>query len=600
MGTCSVPRRWWIGWAVVLTSVPVSGQASESTGLARRLDGLREVPDDAPGVPARSVPGAPRAVPVALGPFASVQVNVDANGANIPGDAANEPSIAVDPTNPDRIAIGWRQFDTVASNFRQAGYGYSTDGGRTWTFPGVIEPGVFRSDPVLDFDANGTFYYDSLSIPSNFEAHVFRSIDGGATWGSPVFAFGGDKQWFTIDRTGGPGAGNLYQAWNVFGSCCGNDTFNRSLDGGATFGVPTSIPGMPDFGTLAVGPAGELYVCGWDPSGLIDFVVARSTDAHLPATPSFTTVVVDLGGDFALGSTGAPNPGGLLGQAWIAVDRSGGPNDGHVYALASVDPPGPDPLDVRFARSTDGGATWSPSVRVNDDPSDPDSWQWFGTMSVAPNGRIDVVWNDTRASGAANVSELYLASSADGGLSFSANRVASPAFDSWLGWPNQNKIGDYYDMISDATGAHLAWAATFNGEQDVYYLRICAAEAAAGSTARNGGGGNPLGFVEVVPAVVGSTWDTLVDVATPGALASLVVVAKGGPTSGILLSGPLHGELLCLPPFLPADVAAGAHSIPIPDDCSLVGRTLSTQAATVAPGGSIALNNALDVTLGSF
>jgi hypothetical protein len=34
------------------------------------------------------------------------------------------------------------------------------------------------------------------------------------------------------------------------------------------------------------------------------------------------------------------------------------------------------------------------------------------------------------------------------------------------------KIGDYYDMVSDLVGAHVAWAATFNNEQDVYYLRI--------------------------------------------------------------------------------------------------------------------------------
>jgi hypothetical protein len=33
-------------------------------------------------------------------------------------------------------------------------------------------------------------------------------------------------------------------------------------------------------------------------------------------------------------------------------------------------------------------------------------------------------------------------------------------------------MGDYFDMISDYTGAHLAWAGTFNGEQDVYYSYI--------------------------------------------------------------------------------------------------------------------------------
>ena len=40
--------------------------------------------------------------------YVSVQVNVDELGNNIPGDAANEPSVAVDPTAPGRIVIGWR------------------------------------------------------------------------------------------------------------------------------------------------------------------------------------------------------------------------------------------------------------------------------------------------------------------------------------------------------------------------------------------------------------------------------------------------------------------------------------------------------------
>ncbi len=96
--------------------------------------------------------------------ISTVQVNVDESGLNIVGDAANEPSIAVDRNDPNRMAIGWRQFNTITSNFRQAGYGFTTDGGQTWTFPDVIEPGVFRSDPVLDSDADGNFYYNSLTI----------------------------------------------------------------------------------------------------------------------------------------------------------------------------------------------------------------------------------------------------------------------------------------------------------------------------------------------------------------------------------------------------------------------------------------------------
>ena len=33
-------------------------------------------------------------------------------------------------------------------------------------------------------------------------------------------------------------------------------------------------------------------------------------------------------------------------------------------------------------------------------------------------------------------------------------------------------MGDYFDMISDETGAHLAWTNTLNGEEDVYYSHI--------------------------------------------------------------------------------------------------------------------------------
>src|SRR5438093_1078456 len=44
------------------------------------------------------------------GPFVSHQVNVNGAGQNITGDAGNEPSISVDPTDHNRMVIGWRQF----------------------------------------------------------------------------------------------------------------------------------------------------------------------------------------------------------------------------------------------------------------------------------------------------------------------------------------------------------------------------------------------------------------------------------------------------------------------------------------------------------
>src|SRR4030095_17220232 len=86
--------------------------------------------------------------------------------------------------------------------------------------------------------------------------------------------------------------------------------------------------------------------------------------------------------------------------------------------------------------------------------------------------RTAAVGNDARNTGLVNRSQLYYSYSTDGGANWSINEPASPVWDSFVGWPNQQKIGDYYDMTSDSTGAHLAFAATFNNEQDVYYMRI--------------------------------------------------------------------------------------------------------------------------------
>ena len=67
---------------------------------------------------------------------------------------------------------------------------------------------------------------------------------------------------------------------------------------------------------------------------------------------------------------------------------------------------------------------------------------------------------------------LFYSYSNDGGVTWSANEQASPVWNSMIGFPNQAKIGDYYHMVSDNDGADLAWSATFNGGQDVYYTRL--------------------------------------------------------------------------------------------------------------------------------
>jgi hypothetical protein len=426
-----------------------------------------------PAAPPRKIETSPRMISP-FGVFTSYQANVDASGNNILGDAANEPAISVDPTDGNKMMIGWRQFDSIQSDFRQGGWGYTTDGGIHWTFPGVLQPGVFRSDPVTKSDETGNFFYLSLR-GDDFCDDVWRSTDGGQTFieESPDGAgHGGDKQWFTIDTTGGTGHGFLYQFWTEF-FACDFGAFNRSTDTGVTWQSPISPANFTDTGTLEVDNNGNLFVGG----GGSPFRCLRSANAQNPAvTPTFDqNATVDLGGDLIQGGI---NGIGLCGQTFVAVDRTGTNNN--VYMLASTTPDFVSGTNVMFSRSTDGGLTFSAPHRINDDPVNPNKWHWFGTLSVAPNGRIDVVWYDTRNAANNIDSQLFYSFSTDGGATWAPNIAVSNSFNPQAGFPNNQKIGDYITIVSDNTGGNVAYAATFNvnpqavggHEQDVYFVRV--------------------------------------------------------------------------------------------------------------------------------
>ena len=467
-------------WILALASLAT---ARGQTPLAGRFPGPLEKYDMPPAYIYR-LDKSPRMISH-YGSFVSYQVNVDANGNNIVGDAANEPSISVDPTDGNKMAIGWRQFDTWQSNFRQAGWGYSTDGGLTWTFSGVLDNGVFRSDPVLNSDETGTFFYLSLQSDVNLSFYcddLWRSTSGGQSWtlvSGKRGAGGGDKEWFTIDRTPtSMGHGFQYQSWAPGIFACNSGGFSRSIDGGVTWQTPINIPNDPQLGTLDVDSNGNLFIGGGDTGS--QFWCLRSSNAQNPAvTPSFDQITtVNLGGRMVFG--GSINPGGWVGQIFLVVDRSGGPPNNNVYMLATVEPFGAtNGSDVMFARSTDGGLTFSAPHRINDDPINHNKWHWFGTLAVAPKGRIDSVWYDTRNAANNIDSQLFYSFSTDGGVSWSPNVAVSDSFNPLEGWPNQSKIGDYITILSDNTGADVAYSATYNfnpsrgqHEQDVYFVRV--------------------------------------------------------------------------------------------------------------------------------
>jgi hypothetical protein len=265
-------------------------------------------------------------------------------------------------------------------------------------------------------------------------------------------------------------------------------------------------------GNLFIGGEGNTFSC------------VRSSNAQIGGqTPTFDHVTqnINMGGDL---SGGGINPAGLDGMLFLAIDRSGGPTNNNLYMLASVLPPGRSTTDVMFVRSTDGGLTFSAPHRINDDGLS-NKWHWFGTFSVAPNGRLDAVWYDSRNAANNTDSQLFYSWSTDAGVTWSPNVAVSNAFNPSEGYPNQNKIGDYITIVSDNTGGNVAYSATFNfnpnrgqHEEDVYYVRV---SPSGGSTP------TPTPTASMTPTATATATAT----ATPTATATASSTATSTPTA---------------------------------------------------------------------
>jgi hypothetical protein len=539
MKSSTASRARLISFLILLISLPGAIAQLAPVRMAP-LNGHLETYDNPPAPP-RKIETSPRMVSV-YGAFISYQVNVDQNGQNVLGDAANECAISVDPTNGSKMTIAWRQFNDVTSNFRQGGWGYTTDAGVHWTFPGVLQNNVFRSDPVTQSDEAGQFFYLSLQSDAQqsfFCDDLWRSTNGGQTWTeqSPDRSAGGDKEWLTIDRTNGPGHGFQYQINDSANCAFTSAAFQRSTNGGMTWQSPVVLPNSPIYGTLDIDTNGNVFVGGW--TGGTGFRCVRSSNAQIAGqTPSFDrNTAVNLGGGLLY--PGAINPEGLAGQVFLAIDRSGGATNNNIYMLCSVLPAGRSTTDVMFVRSTDGGLSFSTPVRINDDGLT-NKWHWFGTFSVAPNGRLDAVWNDSRNSVANNTdSQLFYSYSTDAGVTWSPNVAVSISFNPLEGYPNQNKIGDYITMVSDNTGANVAYSATFNfnpsrgqHEEDVYYVRVFPSGGGTPTpTPTASPTGTPTATASPTPIVTPTATATATSTATPTATSTATATATATTTA---------------------------------------------------------------------
>jgi hypothetical protein len=123
--------------------------------------------------------------------------------------------------------------------------------------------------------------------------------------------------------------------------------------------------------------------------------------------------------------------------------------------------------DILAIRSTDGGMTWSAPVRVNDDLGT--DAQFFPWVDADETGVFHAVWYDRRDNGFDI--DVYYASSMDGGASWTANvRVTAAAFTPVL--PSEGGAADFlgdYNAVTAAEGfAYPFYQDARSGVQDVY------------------------------------------------------------------------------------------------------------------------------------
>jgi Bacterial pre-peptidase C-terminal domain len=392
----------------------------------------------------------------------------------------SESDIRVNYWDPSKIIAG---SNNIGGSGQQGMY-WSSDGGVTWgqtTLP-LTGSDSFHSDPTVDWSSDGTAWSTTMGINGNvLKIQSYKSTNGGASWTFDGTVSGSqtntDKQMQWIDHSASsPYKDHNYVIWHNGAPAY----MNRRTSTG--WGTPIQVSGSETTGTaigsdVKTNANGDVF--GFYPdTGSRGIYVVKSTNGG--ASYSAPARIVTTYDSYDIG---VPSFNGRRVLIYVSGGAYRNGTTNNVYALwadlsgdtgctAASNEPGSNVSStcktrIWFSRSTDGGATWSARVKINNQSGLNDQFNPFLAVDET-NGNIGAIYYDTVGDAGRKKVDIYYQLSTNGGASWEAPvKVTTAMTDETVsGADLGNQFGDYNSLSGYANSFFPSWTDRRNNQKE--------------------------------------------------------------------------------------------------------------------------------------
>lgn len=400
-------------------------------------------------------------------------------------DFSTTPQVAADGAG--NIYAAWE--DDTANNANIL-FTRSTDGGKTFSTPkNLSNTSGFSSNPRVAIDAHGVIYVAwEDDATGNLEIFVSQSSDGGLNFSTPTNvsndpADSEDPQ-LAVDAFG-----NVDVVWNDKNITMGI-FFAQSTDGGKTYSTPKNLASnlngsfVPQ---MAVGQDGSISVAWEDDSATgqpsVSFAHSSDKGVTFSAAQKLSTGGAAFGAQLAVDASGNINVvwmDSTLGNQEIFFSRSmdqgvtfSAPSDvskgtgsadnpqigtdanGSIYVVWQDDVPPMFSRDIYFARSGNGGVTFSAGQNLSNSTGDSTA----PSLTVDAKSNIGVAWQEV----ATGRNHIFFTRSGDGGNTFDPVQDLS----------NDSGRSSEVQVAEDTKGnLNAVWADNTPGVSQIFYSNL--------------------------------------------------------------------------------------------------------------------------------